>query len=514
MRKSIVVVLVIACVAFANSQNTRESCRELAKKCEEIAATESTVNKCISPECIEKDGEGYCDESFVDCMKSKAASEARELNERDPGLCYTVICEGGGCVPQKLKGGEQSECVKSVCKENESGWHWEEEPTELAKQCSSDECFYRECVAGKGCVGTDICTNRTTECTSYSCNKNNQCVGFDTELKDYECYHEVCKDGRVIIEWKNLTEACPKQNMCKEASCNRQGNCMYTDVPPPGEDPCINYTCDPKDGWSESPKCDDGLFCTEDICSLAGECRFQKRNCANEVPLSACYMATCSEEKKKCQRKLTVNCQDRLTTKMCFEGQCLDEKAMTAKNWAVAFDLNETVDPKSVDTIEVAEVLSSLLSFEVKEQNAAIEVNPEGKSPSVLLLVADEEAARAILEAVGEIDKGADCNAGILCLCNRIRILGGHDTSDSSPDSGSESGSKSSSTASSGYSSESGSKPTSKSSSVPITSSVRSSEADESEKSKIHSVEVGDHDAKACIFILLVTVLVSMMIIF
>jgi len=469
-----VFVLCLACasVALANIQGARESCKEMEKKCAERAAQESTVNKCLSPLCFEKDGEGYCNDTVIDCMKSDAAEDARKRNQRDPNSCFTVACNMGSCEVIQLKGGVQTKCVKSVCVESADGWNWEEKPTEEAQSCVSDECFYRECLDEKGCVPTDICSNRTNQCTSYGCNKNNQCVGVNNTLVDTECYYQVCKDGKIETVWRNITEACPKQNKCQEATCNRQGQCVYNEVPPPPEEVCFNYTCDPEKGWIETPKCDDGLYCTIDRCSVSGECRFQPRDCSSEIPISECYIAMCNEEKKRCGKRLNIICQDPKATLMCFGGECMDEKTITARRWAVAFDLNQTVDPRYVDTIEVADYLSTLLGTEIDESNSAIEVNPEGVCPSVLLLTT-KETAYAISEAVDKMDKGAKCDAGILCYVHKTRVIGEKDESSES--------------------------------------SKYNSDADRSDRSKVTSADFAERDAKACIFAMLAAVLVAMM---
>jgi len=514
-----VICIVCGCMALETIQEARETCKELMPKCVDQAEQDSTLEKCITPNCVEKDGEGLCDYSTVNnCLKSDVAEQVRQLNQADPNVCYTVECKAGECVSVKVpKEMEDNACWIAVCVEYVDGWKWDLKPSKESLSCVSDDCVYRECVNKSGCEQIDICSNRTTECVTYSCNKNNQCVGFNTTLEDYECMHQICEDGKIKMVLKNLTEACPNEDLCLEASCSRSGTCMFTKSLPPGNDTCTNYTCDPKTGWSEEPLCDDGLFCTIDHCNN-GICRFTKRVCSDEVNLTACYpTADCNERQKKCTRTL-LKCQSEDATMMCLNGKCVTEEGATEDRWAVALDFSKTFNPNSVDPIEFAAMISRLTNFKIVEQNVAIEVNPDGDCPSILLLV-EKRVAYAIKDAVDQLDKGKDCQMGILCFCNNTRVIGNGDVSsisDLPSQSTSSSSVKPHSTSSVASQSTSSVKSHSTSSvASQSTSSVKphtsSTTSEKSDQSKDISVEVGERDAKTCVFVSFVALFIALM---
>jgi len=156
-----------------------------------------------------------------------------------------------------------------------------------------------------GCVKTDICRNRTTECTTFTCD-NKKCVGKDTELKETECTFEDCEDGKIVVKQKPVETACPNFNKCEEPVCTELGTCMYKNTSH-SNDPCMITVCDPEKGWVSTPKCDDGRFCTVDKCTVKGECRYTDVNCYSEINMTEypCFRAICKEGKGNytCTRK-------------------------------------------------------------------------------------------------------------------------------------------------------------------------------------------------------------------
>jgi len=301
-----------------------EECDELCTEektleCLNEGHSQSTVEECKLLVCRVHEVEGvstpYCPlYSSVNCFdesQSPAAVDARQRNEANPDVCFTVDCDHGGCIVVQIPKPTDDDkrdtaCRKNVCEFTEGvGWNWAQYDTTEKTDCVTDECFYRECDPEAGCVSTDICRNRTTQCVTFTC-ENKKCVSEDVKLKETECTFEECVNDIIVTRSKDVNEACTEHNMCEEALCSELGECVYQNKTH-GSDPCFIYECNPEVGWVPRPKCDDGLFCTSDTCTINGECRHANVDCYLELNMSEypCFRAVCKEGEKeyKCARK-------------------------------------------------------------------------------------------------------------------------------------------------------------------------------------------------------------------
>jgi len=227
--------------------------------------------------------------------------------------CWTMTCTNKKCgIESQTKPSYSDYCKYAVCKKMSSiKWQW---VTQTVTCASDDECYTRKCNSRTGiCDATDICSVQSTECTTYSCRNVsgvNKCISTAASLKDYECAQEVCNNGKKTIVMKDLSVACPVQDKCKVASCSSSTyRCVYSAKQAPGNDPCRKYSCDPSTGtWTNSPKCDDGDPCTEDVCSAWGDCRYVPIDCAAELNMTGydCFTAQCvaNGDKYACKRKM------------------------------------------------------------------------------------------------------------------------------------------------------------------------------------------------------------------
>jgi len=254
-------------------------------------------------------------------------NEVKELNEVYSDRCYNPACGGNGqCTtyytepPSEMP---KTACMKPVCRfqVNRGVWDWEYIQTEENIKCVSDSCTYRECRDDEGCHEEDICTNQTNECVTYSCEKDEsgekppQCVFKNANFTETECTIEVCEDGKKVFKTKNVDEVCDKYkgNLCVIARC-LNGKCNYTNKTVENMDLCLNYTCDPKTGeFTNRTKCEDGIYCTEDQCTVFGECKYIPISCSKELDMTnyPCFQARCKEDLQaktyRCTRKLIQN---------------------------------------------------------------------------------------------------------------------------------------------------------------------------------------------------------------
>jgi len=227
--------------------------------------------------------------------------------------------------------------MKYVCEKKLDGsWDWVHIDTEEKLGCISDKCTYRVCLPAEGCHEDDICRNKTNECMSFSCDKTGsepQCVNKSL-LISTTCTHEICKDGKkeLVDDYETVCTDY-KDNLCIESSCvydpiNKTSECVYKNKTFEITDPCLNNTCDPATGkLNETYKCHDGLHCTEDTCTVYGDCKYIPIVCSDEIDMSEypCFQAVCQERENehKCLKKLIPSAY----IDVC--GNCIIEKPST-----------------------------------------------------------------------------------------------------------------------------------------------------------------------------------------
>jgi len=323
---------VAGCLEEGHKASTTEECKLLICKVRQVEYGSGYSSE------TSQDTEPYCKlNRTINCFTSSAADEARMRNEGNNDLCFNVGCDHGQCVLFNTeKPDDDDACQKYVCVYSQSDhmWSWELEDTDEKKKCVSDECYDRYCDAGLGCVKTDICRNKSTECTTYSC-ENKKCIPKETPRKETECTIEKCEDGKIVVKQKPLDKSCPNTNKCLEAVCTEMGTCMFRNTTH-NTDPCMITVCDPDKGWVSTPKCDDGLFCTVDKCTVKGECRHTPVNCYLEIDMSEhpCFRAVCKEDTAKGNYTCTRKKKDGVYIDVC--GNCLrleDTEGSSSENW-------------------------------------------------------------------------------------------------------------------------------------------------------------------------------------
>jgi len=284
------------------------------------------------PEC--QDNKTSDDREYVNCYEETALIEQlRALNnkpDRDPTKCFSISCANDGgesfCAidkyyePRPNDQLEDTRCMAYKCVESAQPgeWHWEYVATEENRKCVDNACGLQACDPVQGCIVTkDICVANSTDCIEYTCDTDantGELVCLSKSLLiTTNCTEEVCENGKKIVKDISKTK-CELPDLCHYATCNysdetKTSFCEIHNSTPPGSDKCLIYTCDPANGiWKITEKCDDGLFCTNDRCSVYGECRNNPVRCSEELNMTGypCFEARCkeAEEKYKCVRKL------------------------------------------------------------------------------------------------------------------------------------------------------------------------------------------------------------------
>jgi len=315
--KSVGEGLTVTCLIFScddnkgcqNKTDTKCSaaCASLEDKC--WSNVTKSLDKCQLTRCeATTASDAHCEYNTTDCTKSEQAQRAETLNKQSNNTaCYTYYCTYGTCeFAEVLPRHKSTKCVTWTCAGSiTKGWEWVMSYTDEHDNCHSDACYLRECDDEEGCIPVkDICEANTTKCMSYTCDKNVTCTPKNL-LRNLDCLREECKsDGTVLQIWTPVKEACPHAHNCTIATCpddeddKNFGRCVYTETEH-GMDNCTKYTCNTTDDtWIESPKCDDHHACTEDLCSVDGDCWSVDIDCYKEINMTGypCFKAACKED--------------------------------------------------------------------------------------------------------------------------------------------------------------------------------------------------------------------------
>ena len=296
------------------------------------------TDKCYSYGCDSKNG---CTKSAVDCR-----SEYVKVTCQEPSCSSAVGCQDPRKVDSKCpaKPCSVAKCSpKAAGADITTGCVYEYVWKNYANSTENGGCILYDCGTNDEVVMYDTCCTDQKDkdkCYRYPWNETKkacnmepiydppppcQDVVCDPKTGDYKyvdrqcpqertCQKNVCDVtvNKCVYVDKTVDEACDTSNKCKDVKCNKDyDRCEYVDIDPPGDDPCIVYTCDPETGnWSFPLKCDDGLMCTIDECDRDGNCTHRKNECEelDMTEYGTCFVPSCSEARKHgCYRKVIQN---------------------------------------------------------------------------------------------------------------------------------------------------------------------------------------------------------------
>jgi len=100
-----------------------------------------------------------------------------------------------------------------------------------------------------------------------------------------------------------------------------------------------------------------------------------------------------------------------------------DMNIIVMKRNVVSIDIKDDVLAVEVNISEIAKTISALTGIDVGDLIIDLEVDEEGYVISVLVIVEDGDKSNTIVAAVNELDKGSQCEAGVLCHSSNARII-------------------------------------------------------------------------------------------
>ncbi len=263
---------------------------------------ECTIDSCKNSQCIHQRIIGCRDE----CETSEDCDDGNE--------CTNDYCYSGKCEYEEILNC-RDECQNAEdCNDND--------------ECTNDYCYYGECRNDRiqgcdpdSCVKDSDCDD-DNKCTKDICNEG-ECNYNEIDCNDYdECTNDYCDTlkGCVNEEIPGCSNYCEPVSCRTNLDCNinmlddcAYGICGYNDITGEGEcvftiingfcddgnvcnghEYCNINLCEGSIGCSQGPDidCDDGDFCTTDICNPRTGCEHRENACDDRV---SCTIDSCND---------------------------------------------------------------------------------------------------------------------------------------------------------------------------------------------------------------------------
>jgi hypothetical protein len=312
------------------------------------------MNACTNDTCEEETGcvwrQILCEDDGDMCTMERCSNDAggciHEPRQCGPDTaCLTWDCvPGHGCVATLASCDDNDTCTEDMCSIDAGGCVNEKMDCDDSNVCTVDECapgigcmhHTILCYDGDACT-VDACSNDAGGCTYTPkncddglastldwCNQGDgSCMHARFPCEDnFTCTYEVLDDATGSCA--HMTVACGDGNPCTVDMCSEElgGECVHNQrFPCEAEDDCHIGYCDPATGTCASVEkdCDDGDWCTEDLC-INGSCAHTKIECL-QVP---CFISWCYAGDGTCMQT-PLDCDDHnpMTLDSCVDGACV-----------------------------------------------------------------------------------------------------------------------------------------------------------------------------------------------
>jgi hypothetical protein len=264
------------------------------------------VDPCLNKKCDHPNPciDGECESETGDCVYGPVSVTCTDNN---------VCTENDYCSNSICKPGTKKDCSDgNVCTED---------------SCDSQaECLFKNnvllCSDNSVCTKVDECVGGTCQTSgSLNCDDSNSCT-FDLCKADQGCVHTndslPCTDDNV----------CTLKDKCLDGKCNSGvlKNCDDGNF-------CTTEICDKKFGCVTKKNillCDDGNFCTEGEFCKEGVCVNGKVVLCDDG--NFCTADSCSQQKNKCNNtpKQYAVCDD--ADECTYDDYCLNKKCIPGKS--------------------------------------------------------------------------------------------------------------------------------------------------------------------------------------
>ena len=115
--------------------------------------------------------------------------------------------------------------------------------------------------------------------------------------------------------------------------------------------------------------------------------------------------------------------------RMCMDNNtCSDHDRYNDYEWRVAVD----IDAEKTTLLNMTEVrteLNLVSGIDIDNLTVAVEINDEGKVQQIVVFLSDKDTAEMLTRSINTLDKGDDCDHGILCQSTKARAVENKDES-------------------------------------------------------------------------------------
>ena len=110
-------------------------------------------------------------------------------------------------------------------------------------------------------------------------------------------------------------------------------------------------------------------------------------------------------------------------TELCVNDECVDNKTLSDGKWRIEIEIDNLQANKLIVS-DLVDKIVELTGFDEDDITVGVEIDENGKVINIVIIVDDEETAKIVVEAINGIDKGGECEYGVLCKVEKVRIDG------------------------------------------------------------------------------------------
>jgi hypothetical protein len=308
---------------------------------------------CLSGICLKKSN------SVIDCWSIQVEPCEQALCNPATGECeVSTSFDGSPCEPLS-KCESSGYCSLGQClgtpTDCDDGDLCTADMCDVTSGCLHVPATGSECDDGDECTADDACINGACKGTLIvDCDDGDPCTTDSCDLNSGQCTYSfssaACDDDDACTAGDHCEQGncvagplfCNDQSVCTVDSCNSKNGCQFVTISCDDGDPCTVDSCDPVTGCqnalpgkacTSNSGCNDGLVCTQDICSTTcGSCLNKPIQCDDK---NSCTQDACVEPTGcKVQPISGGTCDDGdecTTSDTCVGGECVGGNSTCAK---------------------------------------------------------------------------------------------------------------------------------------------------------------------------------------
>ena len=109
------------------------------------------------------------------------------------------------------------------------------------------------------------------------------------------------------------------------------------------------------------------------------------------------------------------------SNEICINDEC-KESNKVYQEWKVEIEINAT-ENEDMDMETMKRIISNVSGVNEDEMTIGVERDDEGRITKIVVFVNDEKSAEKIVVSINNMDKGDNCNNGILCRSTEVQAM-------------------------------------------------------------------------------------------